>query len=200
MIWLYALRSRSKSGLLARLVIGGLCIVGGLTWTLTQVQEMEVAPELEFVVKHQTEGLLNPLDTEKSTAVGHANMAWEGFGTGLRDPFGRGLGLATHISANFGAEIVGTEVDLSNMMVCLGLFGGIAYALVYFKVFRIAVTTWRQTRVPIVLGLLAVLLMLTGNWLNSGDYSTIALAWFCVGALDRISLDLTSTPLLGARA
>ena len=28
--------------------------------------------------------------------------------------------------------------------------------------------------------------VLVFNWLNTGEYSTIALAWFCMGALDRL--------------
>jgi hypothetical protein len=192
-IFLFALRSTSKQGWVARLIIGALCIIGGLGWTLTHVQEMEVAPELEFVVKHQTEGLLNPFDEEKSTATGHAWMAIDGLAEGLRSPLGRGLGMSTHLTGTFGAEVVGTEVDLANLMVSLGLIGGIVYAMLYYRVLRQAIILWRERRMPVVLALLAVLLMLIGNWLNTGDYSTIALAWFCIGALDAISSKTATT-------
>jgi hypothetical protein len=193
-IFLFAMRSESRSGWVARTVIGGVCIIGGLVWTLTHVDEMEVDPNLEFVIKHQTEGLLNPLDSEKSTAVGHAGMALGGFAEGFRNPLGRGLGMATHVTGTYGGQVVGAEVDLSNIFVCLGLVGGIAYALLYYRVFATTISCWKRTRSGLILALAAILMVLTMNWLNTGEYSTISLAWFCMGVLDRQSSELVPPP------
>jgi O-antigen ligase len=70
-------------------------------------------------------------------------------------------------------------------MVALGIVGGVAYGLLYYRVFQRAFQCWRESRAAVVLALTAIILTLAGHWLNTGDYSTISLAWFCIGALDR---------------
>lgn len=188
LILLWAMKSRSKKGVIFRTSLAALIIGGGMFWALSQVNEMTYAsPDLEFLVKHQTEGLLNPFDAEKSTGAGHASLVLLGILEGFKHPFGLGLGVTTHLSGAYGVQFAGTEIDISNMFVSLGVVGGVAYAMLYFKVFRTAIDYWRATRTPIAMSLAAVLMLIAGSWLNTGEYSTISLVWFCVGALDRMS-------------
>jgi hypothetical protein len=195
MVFLWAMLSRSRSGWIWRAALASACLFGGLVWTLNEVHTMDVSPELEYLVKHQTEGLLNPLDEQKSTASGHLSSAVFGFGVGLSNPLGQGLGRGTHIARAFGGQTIGTEVDLSNMFACLGIVGGATYLLLYFRVFRHCVKLWNRDHRRLTLGITGVLLVLAMNWLNTGEYTTISLAWFCIGAIDHQFLPtLAPTP------
>jgi hypothetical protein len=190
-VCLWALRGRGGLGSTWRGVLAALLLMAGLLWTLNEVHEMEVAPELQYTVKRQTNGLLNPFDARRSTAVGHAAAAASGIIEGVVDPVGKGLGVVTHVSTSYGgAGAAAREVDIANMFIALGTIGGIAYALMIFKSFRVALRYWQTVRQPIAMTILAILLVLVGNWMNTGEYSTISLAWFCVGCLDRQSNQL----------
>jgi hypothetical protein len=204
-IFAWALCSKSKTGGVVRVVLASACIIGGLIWTLSEVSDIELSPDLQYLVKHQTDGLLNPLDERKSTATGHWYSALGGVGQAMGNPIGRGLGCATHIAGAYGGSVAGTEIDISNMFVCLGLIGGIAYTLLYYRVFTTAIAFWRQSRAPIGLCAIAVLLAVAGNWLNTGEYSSVSIVWFCIGAVDRLSSDwkqkqVDSLPRMGMAA
>src|SRR5207249_8605055 len=101
---LCSMRGRSKSGWIVRVVLASACLLGGLFWSVSEVNELDVSQELHYIVKHQTEGLLNPLDEKKSTASGHGAAFVGGFVGGLSNPLGKGLGLATHVAGAFGAQ------------------------------------------------------------------------------------------------
>jgi hypothetical protein len=192
---LWAMRGRTISQWLVRSVLAVVCMLAGLTWTMAHVHELDVSsPHVDYLIKHQTEGLLNPLDSSKSSVTGHVLMPIHGIIDSLKNPLGRGLGLATHVASAYGDGYVATEVDLSNMFVCLGVIGGLAYALVYFRTFTTATEYWRTTRAPLALSLTAVCLVLAGSWLSTGEYSTISLVWFCIGSLDRLSNQVRTSP------
>ena len=74
-------------------------------------------------VAHQVTGLTNPLDPEHSTLLAHADLVVEGVKQGFLHPFGQGTAV-TNIAADrfgIGSTIKGTEVDVSNAFVSLGL-------------------------------------------------------------------------------
>ena len=185
-VFLSAMLAKTRAGAMARVAAASVLLLGGLAWTMSELNDLEFeSAGMEYLVKHQTEGLLNPLDEKKSTGVGHAHGMVSGVVEGIKRPLGIGLGAATHVSSSYGGLTAAKEVDVSNMFVCLGVVGGVLYALLYYRVYSGIVRTWVATRAPLLLSLMAVLMALNLNWLNTGEYSTVALAWFCVGVLDR---------------
>jgi hypothetical protein len=173
-----------KSWLPRGLVALSLAAVG-LTWTLRQVQQVELDPQAQALVAHQASGLLNPLDPKQSTTHIHVGMVNTGILGTLRNPLGRGLGVTTLAAHKFGGTGGSTEIDLLNLFLSLGALGGFLYAVIIGVVFATAAQYWRRTRTFVALGLLGLLVVTFGQWLNGGYYATSTLLWFCIGALDR---------------
>jgi len=159
----------------------------GLTWTLRQVQQVELDPQAQALVAHQASGLLNPLDPKQSTTHIHVGMVNTGILGTLHNPLGRGLGVTTLAAHKFGGTGGSTEVDLLNLFLSLGALGGFLYAVIIGVVFAAAAQYWRRTRTFVALGLLGLLVVTFGQWLNGGYYATSTLLWFCIGALDAAS-------------
>jgi hypothetical protein len=176
------LKSWVPRGLVA-LILAGV----GLAWTLRQVQQVDLGPRAQALVAHQASGLLNPLDPEQSTTHIHMGMANTGILGAVRNPLGRGLGATTMAARKFGGSGGSMEIDLINMFVSLGAIGGLLYAIVLGVVVVTAIQYWRRTRTFIALGLLGLLVLTLGQWLNGGYYATTTLLWFCIGTLDRES-------------
>jgi hypothetical protein len=134
-------------------------------------------------VARQVGGLTNPLDPEHSTLLTHAYLVKEGFVEGVLHPFGHGTAV-TNIAADrfgIGSRAKGTEVDVSNAFVSLGLFGGLLFIAVVLTTFRRAVATYLRDPDPAMLAVITFLIVVAGQWLNGGYYALAPLTWFLIG-------------------
>lgn len=132
------------------------------------------------LVSHQINGLLDPLNSKDSTLSAHFSMMVSGFISGIKVPFGHGLGSVSLGGSLFGTSSASTEVDFSNMFVSSGIVGGVLYLAIMVTVYR---RLWSLARSgywagTVGLGLITCSLL---SWLIGGDYSTTALVWLVVG-------------------
>jgi hypothetical protein len=135
------------------------------------------------LVAHQVEGLTNPLDAEHSTLIAHADLVVSGFEQGIVHPFGQGTAV-TNIAADrfgIGSRAKGTEVDVSNTFVSLGLFGGLLFVAIVIVTFGRAVSAYLRRPDPAMLAIIALLIVAIGQWLNGGYYALAPLTWFLIG-------------------
>jgi hypothetical protein len=188
-VLMWAVRSRSPVTWLPRLLVAALAGGAALVMVLLVLQSHSFGGRIAPLVTRQVEGLLNPINPEKSTAVGHADLVRAGIVSGFTSPAGLGLGATTLAASKYGKNTVSTEVDLSNVMVSLGIIGGVLYEVIAAFVFVTALRWWTLERSPLSLATLGVIVATFGAWLIGGEYSMVAIAWFCIGAVDRLGGD-----------
>lgn len=139
------------------------------------------------LIAHQVNGLTHPTNSHDSTAQAHLSMVFSGVTQGFTHPLGRGLGTTTLAAGKLGnsAAATNSEIDVSNLFISDGLFGGILYCLLIVRVFVLAFRAAMRTGTNglIVLGVLVATL---GQWSNGGDYASSAFVWLCIGFLDKI--------------
>jgi hypothetical protein len=143
------------------------------------------APETadDPLVRHQVHGLTNPLDAEHSTLIAHVGLVISGFEQGILHPFGQGTAV-TNIAADrfgIGSQAKGTEVDVSNAFVSLGLFGGLLFIAIILGIFARTIGAYLRQSDPALLAIAALLVVSMGQWLNGGYYALAPLVWFLVG-------------------
>jgi hypothetical protein len=165
----------------------------GLTWGLSSV-DSNGHTAAQQKLQRQSEGLLNPGDSDKSTIGLHLAMMGHGYQLALKEPLGRGLGATTPAAKKFGGEWLSTEVDTANALVATGLIGGAIYHIILFLVFLYAIRLWLGTRSPTALALVGLLIVTALTWLGGGQYAVNTIVWFCVGAVDRLYRDNTLNP------
>jgi hypothetical protein len=191
---MWAVKGQTVKTWVPRLVLAVFLAVAGLTWSLNEVKNANVDSRIEGAVAHQTEGLLNVMDDDKSTARGHANVVGLGFLEGVLHPWGYGLGITTMAAGKFGGGTLSSEVDVSNMFMSLGLAGGFLFLALVGSVLLTAFRCWHLVRSAAALSSLGVLFFALGQWLNGGYYCVAMIVWFTIGALDRAYLEATSCP------
>jgi len=183
-MWAVSGRSALTWGprLLLASAVGAAALVGVLVFLSSVNLSARVAP----LVNRQVEGLLDPTNPEKSTATGHAQLILEGLKSGFTSPAGLGLGATTIAASKYGGQAVSTELDLSNVMVSLGILGGVLYEVIVAIVFVTALRWWSIARSPSSLAMLGICIATIGGWLIGGEYSMVAIVWFCIGSMDRL--------------
>jgi hypothetical protein len=136
-------------------------------------------------LQHEAAGLANPLDAQKSTAGAHSQMVLGGIAEGLKNPIGRGLGSTTAAAGKLGSsdEAMDTEIDISDMFICIGLPGGVLYLYIVFLTFRDSIAFIRTAPKAVSLLVLAILAGGIGTWLIVSQYSTAALYMFLIGCV-----------------
>jgi hypothetical protein len=143
------------------------------------------------LVSHQVEGLANPLHPE-STLHSHASLVVGGLRSAVDYPLGRGVGSVSLAGSKFG-QASGTEADVSNAAVALGIPGLLAYLLIlvggFGQMYRFAVR--RGDRLSLLA--LAIVVLTTLQWLNGGQYAVAFLPWLVLGWMDR-QRSLLDTP------
>ena len=105
---------------------------------------------------------------------------------GFLHPFGQGTAV-TNIAADrfgIGSTTKGTEVDVSNAFVSLGLVGGVLFLAIVIATFRSAVMSYLRRPDPALLAVIAFLIVMAGQWLNGGFYALAPLTWFFIGLGD----------------
>ena len=178
-------------GLLAVLVCGV-----GLFWSLTFASTLELDQRFQADLNRQA----RLFSSEETTLDTHSSLLIGGYLAALRQPLGYGLGMPTKAAAKFGGGGFGTETDIGDVMISLGLVGGFVYHIVIGLVLFTAAMYWRRSRSMLALAILGILIATIFSWLRGGMYAISPIIWLCVGALDRFSIaykaqtDLTLEP------
>jgi hypothetical protein len=180
-IILTALRFRSTGGMLLITVVG----VGALfaaSALFGPALDRAAGRSSNPLVSHQVGGLLHPLDPDKSTLLTHWDQFKSGVSAGFTDPLGKGTG-ATSIAATKigGVKGAGTEVDISDAFVSLGLLGGLLFAVILVVTFRRVTSLYAVRNDPALLAVTGLLVVTLGQWLNGGYYAVAPLTWFLIG-------------------
>ena len=183
---MWSVQSRSTAAWAPRFAAVALVAVAVLGWGLTRATQVTASNStVQNAIDHQAGGLLDPGNKDTSTAGIHVAMFVNGFAAAAHTPLGLGLGATTEAAGKLGAEGASSEVDLSDVILSLGLLGGVVYSVVLVLVILMAVRRWRQTGGVVALATLGVLIVCAGQWLRGGEYGTVAIVWFLIGALDR---------------
>lgn len=182
---IWAVQGRSRPAWLARGAVALIVGFSGLGWSLTHLEDAEFDERISSLIEHQADGLSDPFG-EKSTGAGHVDRIQDGIWYGISHPWGAGLGATTIAAGKFGGSDLGTEGDLSNLFVSLGVVGGVLYAAVIFTALKTAFEFWRLTRNWISLSIIGILLVQILHWLNTSQYSTVMLIWFLLGSMEGI--------------
>ena len=182
---LWAVRARARGAWLPRLLVAGAAGFSLLAAGLLGLKAVHLSDRVEVLVSHQVEGLLNPADTEKSTAVGHLALTAQGVLEGFAAPAGRGLGATTLAASKFGTGVYSAEMDFANVFYSLGFLGGFLYLTVIVLAMGRALSLWKRRRTSLELAMLAALTCTLTAWMIGGEYSITAIVWFVIGAVDR---------------
>jgi hypothetical protein len=182
---LWAVRGRSRSVWVPRLLVAGVVGFSLLAMVLLGLKATHLSDRLDVLVSHQVEGLLDPTNQEKSTAVGHVALTGQGILEGFTSPAGRGLGATTLAGSKFGTGVYSAEMDFANIFYSLGFLGGFLYLTVVALAIGRALSVWNRRRTGIALAMLGVLVCTLTAWMIGGEYSIAATVWFIVGAVDR---------------
>lgn len=147
------------------------------------------------LVSHQLGGLTDPLNPQQSTLLLHWQIVVAGMRESISHPLGIGTA-ATNIAAPKigGAQGKGTEVDISNAFVSLGLIGGLMLVLVVALTLRRAILRYLRERDPEVLAVIGLLIVMLGQWLNGGNYAMAPLTWLMAGWVVGQSPDAAPAP------
>jgi hypothetical protein len=189
---LWAVRARAPAAWAPRAAIAVAIAAALLGAALLAVQEMDLSARTSVLVGHQVEGLLNPTDTTKSTALGHLVLASDALMKGLTSVVGVGLGATTLAATKYGGRTFNAEVDVANQFYSLGAIGGFLYLAIIVVVLATAVRVWRRRRSVAELSLLGVTLATLAAWLMGGEYAIAAFVWFGIGAIDRAAVEIAA--------
>jgi hypothetical protein len=189
---LWAVLTRSSTLWFPRAGLAAIIAAGTVGAGLTFLEQAHFNSRIDALVTHQVEGLLNPTDTEKSTAVGHVALATEGLMDGVTSPAGKGLGATTLAASKYGEGAYSAEVDLANMFYSLGIIGGLLYISIIIAAIASALTLWRERRGTVQLVMLGTILSTLSAWLLGGEYANGAIIWLLLGAIDRGTLDVAA--------
>ena len=188
-VLLWAVNARTSLAWLPRAALGAAIGLGLLVMSLAFLKTVPLGERFAPLVTRQVEGLLDPANQSKSTATGHLLMIRESVVAGVTSPAGRGLGATTIAADKYGARSTNAEFDAANVTLSLGIFGGLLYLAIVIGVYRKALRWWRERRSFVALATIGVLLVTFGAWLTGSEYSTAALVWFYIGAMDKLSVE-----------
>jgi hypothetical protein len=139
---------------------------------------------------HEASGLAHPFDPRYSTASIHGDMVATAISDAIARPLGAGLGATTAAAGKFGggsdddsAPTGSSEVDFTDMLLSLGVAGGLTYLFIIFSAFHAAIFYLKRVPARISLPLIAVLVVLIGSWMIGGQYGISSIVCFMLGAL-----------------
>jgi hypothetical protein len=183
-----ALRARDRSSAALVLVLG-VAAVFGIAAVFGPALDRIAGRSDDPFVSHQLGGLLNPLDPDKSTLIGHLNLFTDGIATGVTHPLGHGTASTNLAGSRFGTVKSGTatELDLSDIFFAFGILGGLMFLAVILMAFWRIINRYLDWRDPVVLAVAGMLFVTLGQWLNGGHYTLSSLAWFSIGWATRQS-------------
>lgn len=162
--------------------VAGIFVIYAFALVLGPVLDRGSSNSSDQLSQHQVQGLLHPLDPNKSTAVGHWGLVIDGVKAGFSKPLGEGTGATNQASGKLGtAATKNTEFDISNAFVGLGAVGGVLFMLIVIVTLTRVIKAYAATRDTLLLATSGVLIVTLGQWLNGGYYALSALAWFLIG-------------------
>lgn len=179
---MWAALGRDFRSVVPRLLLAVLVFSGALLLLLRNLQNANLSEQVRPFVDRQTQLLRDPSQT---TAGIHWELFVEGVTEGLKNPFGLGLGASTPAASKFGGQGSNSEMDVANMFVSLGVIGGLLYIAVAVVAVSSAAGYWVRSHSVLALTVLGILIVLVFQWSNGGMYSIAAIAWFCIGSVDR---------------
>jgi hypothetical protein len=185
MVW--AISARNVLSWVPRLAVATALCGAALIALLLLLQSSSFGGRVAPLVERQVGGLLEPGNLEKSTAKGHLQMIEDGLLSGITTPAGEGLGATTFAAEKYGAKSLNAEVDIANLMISVGVLGGLLYLIIVLGVLWKALRWWRVERAPYALVMVGTVVATLGGWLIGGEYSVAALLWFQIGLMDRLS-------------
>jgi hypothetical protein len=165
-------------GLVAAAAVGTIHFLGP---QLTTAAQQSGSP----FVAHQVSGLMNPFDSTQSTLALHQQLVANGFLGSLADPLGAGTASTNLAGQKVSGASNSTEMDLINVFVSLGVFGGIAFAAVILMTFWRGANRAVSTLGMVELAAIGILMVTFGQWLNGGFYAVAPLVWVLVGWTNR---------------
>ncbi|WP_249877608.1 hypothetical protein [Niallia circulans] len=171
----------SKKTLLQKIVTGLISIMVLFSiWSLLPRLNPSWFGVAEPAVQHMIEGLVDPL-SEEQTGLGHIERIVEGMKTIATNPIGHGIASVTKAADKSGGkDAMSTEMDLSNMIVALGIGGVIYILVVIMTMYKLIKLISRQRKIEYIM-VLGILAGGIGNWVNGGFYTTSILTWLLVG-------------------
>lgn len=138
------------------------------------------------LVRHQVEGLAEPLDSSSSTLPGHLGLMEEGLRSAISNPLGIGVAPVTIAGGKFGDVTRGTETDPSNIATAIGIPGLVAYLIVLVLGLCRAYAVAHRRRDGLSAAALGILLVTLLQWLNGAHYAVATLPWLVLGWIDRV--------------
>lgn len=184
-IVLLAARARSRvlaTGVVVLLVSLAVLWSANTSSTSTIQEKKQGASQL---IEQQVRALSDPFNKTKSTLPIHFEAATTGIAYAItKQPAGLGTGVVTRGGSKFGGLQAGTELDIGDAFLSLGVPGGVLYLA------AIALAIWQAGRVrkalpgPVWIAIWAMALTSVGAWLNGGNYAITPLIWFLIGAAD----------------
>jgi hypothetical protein len=173
---------RSRNGVVALiLVVLGVGATYGAALALGPRLDRAAGLSGNALAQRQVGGLLNPLDPGQSSALGHWDNLWKAVKDGFTHPVGQGTGIS-----NLGARVSGgggveTDIDIGDAFLSFGL-GGIVYLLIVIMAYKRAISRYLRGRPdPVLLGVIGIMVVNFGQWLQGGHYAASALMWFLLG-------------------
>jgi hypothetical protein len=136
------------------------------------------------LLARQVGGITNPFNAGQSTLGVHIQMLADGVKSGITSPLGSGPGAVNLAGAKLGGDAAAaggsTEIDVSNAFVALGLPGGLLFLAILIAAFRGVGRRYLRGE-PLALAVLALLVVMLGQWLIGGLYALLPLFWFALG-------------------
>lgn len=150
------------------------------------------------LVEQQLRALRDPFDRSKSTLPIHFEAGTAGISYAVtHQPFGLGTGSSTRGGAKFGGLQAGTELDIGDAFLSLGIPGGVLYVLAIMVALAQASRVRRALPGPVWIAIWAMAATSIGAWLVGGQYAITPLIWFLIGASDGAYKRLRDRGLMG---
>lgn len=195
MVTVSSLRRRAAVALVAAVVvIGGSAVLSSN------------AGSSNGLISHEASGLSNPFSSQSSTLGVHTAIIVAGLRAGLANPIGSGtaatnlagqkLGGAADFtsaraayaqSSGLNGSQNGTEFDISDAFVSMGLLGGLLYIGIVIGCFALCWRAARTRRDFASYASLGLLIVMIGQWANGGYYALAPMLWFVVGSNLRLA-------------
>jgi hypothetical protein len=179
-VFVLGMRTRSAGGLIVTMVLGVAMLFATVSVfgsSLDRASKQSSNP----LVSHQVGGLLNPLDPNQSTLLGHLDLLKSGIIDGLKDPIGKGTGVTNRAAGVAGGTNETSEVDISDAFISMGIVGGVVFLAIIWMTFRRVVSAYFTRGDPALLAAGGLFVVMLGQWLNGGLYAVAPLTWFFVG-------------------
>jgi len=181
-----ALAARARLSAMIAGLVAALCLVA-VTLLASQYAPAggETSSTTAALASHQLQGLADPFNSASSTLLGHLELGGQGLRSALVYPLGIGTGSVSIAAGKFGGQTAGTELDVSNAAVALGIPGLLIYLGILVFGLSAAYRVAAKRRDALAVVALFVIVVTALQWLNGGLYAVAPLPWLLLGWIDR---------------